>query len=242
MKFITMLLACVILASCSNEETKKKQRQDHEIASLTFAIRQATGTDDVVFHAADSLFHIAGDGDMTLEDARGYHSNPKLIAQRKSAYVVTSTRYVKYFVESGIPGPWVQALDSAIKHWNSVGSNLIFRRVGSSTDANVKVRVKTLLPGENPNVIASAVYPSYTGRPGHYIAINLAHNGLDPSLKVFALAHEIGHNVGFTHTDGTYGAIISGTPATDPQSVMNAVVRSWGGFSQYDKLAITYIY
>ncbi|MCD9015613.1 carbohydrate-binding protein [Fulvivirgaceae bacterium QH1ED-6-2] len=60
--------------------------------------------------------------------------------------------------------------------------------------------------------------------------------------KLFAMAHEMGHNIGFWHTDQTTGTIVPGTPATDPNSVMNSFVLPWNGFTNYDLVAVRYMY
>jgi hypothetical protein len=56
------------------------------------------------------------------------------------------------------------------------------------------------------------------------------------------LTHELGHSIGFTHTDGTYGNLVPNTPETDPNSVMNSFVLPWNGFTPYDIAAVNTIY
>jgi hypothetical protein len=92
------------------------------------------------------------------------------------------------------------------------------------------------------STIAQAYYPDYYGNAGKQITINTYYNYLSSSYKVFAMTHEMGHNIGFTHTDGTYGNLIAGTPETDPNSVMNSFVLPWNGFTPYDVTAVTTVY
>jgi hypothetical protein len=79
-------------------------------------------------------------------------------------------------------------------------------------------------------MVAQAYLPYWDGSVGNEVDINTYYNYLSSSYKTFALTHELGHSIGFTHTDGTYGNLIPGTPESDPNSVMNSIVLPWNGF------------
>lgn len=159
--------------------------------------------------------------------------------QRKSFYSIARSKAstITLYVDATVPAVWVTALDKAIVNWNNSNSLLKISRT-TSTSARIKVSTKY----EASGVVATAAYPDYNGNPGKSIVINTYHNGMDASQKLFAITHELGHNFGFTHTDGTYGNIIGGTPTSDPNSVMNSRVLSWTSFTSYDLKAVQTIY
>lgn len=68
-------------------------------------------------------------------------------------------------------------------------------------------------------------------------------NFLSLSQRIFLLAHEVGHNLGFRHTNVTNNPnaiLIPGTTSNDPNSVMNSNTCGlfWNGFSEKDRYAI----
>lgn len=111
-------------------------------------------------------------------------------------------------------------------------------------------------------VLASASFPNRRGTAGRTITVNTVNYGLSTSEKRFVMVHEMGHCIGFRHTNwfdrnsdgnqttndsegvGSIGANhIPGTPTgLDPNSVMNAIVDSWNGFGNNDKTAVQYLY
>jgi hypothetical protein len=57
-------------------------------------------------------------------------------------------------------------------------------------------------------MVAQAYLPYSNGAVGNEVDINTYYNYLSSSYKTFALRDELGHSIGFTHTDGTYGNLI----------------------------------
>lgn len=92
------------------------------------------------------------------------------------------------------------------------------------------------------STVAYAYMPDYYGNPGQSVNINTYYDILSSAQKIFALTHELGHTIGFNHTDGTYGTIVPGTPEVDPNSVMNSFVLPWAGFTYYDQVAVKTVY
>lgn len=226
----------------------------------------------VAYGEVSKEFTIDGDGKMSLQQARDHYKNSLTetgemgasgMAQRKSYYSVSASKApaLKIYVDGTVPSVWQTSINAAIANWNAAGSNIYITRIYSptttttsggggkgkkggqtttTTTTNYDMIVTT--NNEASNTIATAYYPNTDGTPGKTITINTYHNGLAESYKVFAITHEIGHSVGFTHTNGTYGSIVTGTPELDPSSVMNSVCLPWSAFTSYDLLAFRTVY
>ena len=167
-----------------------------------------------------------------------------------------------YFHESGIKidaslnnnPSWRAAILEVMQHYNNLASQIYMYEVTSNPDI-------TLSFASVSGAWAVGEFPTADGKPGQKIRISNNANNLSLAQKVFLVAHEMGHNIGLRHTDylvresvNPEGAIhIPGTPTgsnydSDPNSVFNSgsynngVVIPWNGFSNYDKIAIRYIY
>lgn len=147
------------------------------------------------------------------------------------------------------------ALDEAIARYNAENLQLTFQRVNSNADIAV-VR-------GNGNYLASAGFPS-GGQPYGEIKLNASQVSGQPLNTVASiLAHEIGHCIGFRHTDfmnrayscggfpvnegsSNVGAIqIPGTPSgPDANSWMLSCIGSGQNrpFNSNDKIALNYLY
>lgn len=189
--------------------------------------------------------------------------------QRINIYTVSPSKAsnIRVYVDGSVPSVWENAINGAISNWNNTGSNIYMSRVYSTTTTTTTSggggkgwwkkkngstsTTTTSAPAydilvttnyETSNTIAMAYYPNSYGDPGKSVTINTYHNGLADSYKLFAITHEFGHNIGFTHTDGTYGSLVPGTPTLDPNSVMNSVCLSWSSFTSYDVSAVRTVY
>lgn len=157
---------------------------------------------------------------------------------------------------------WNVALTSAIVAWNNNDSKLRFNRLqlqiadliaGRSIPLGTDIVVRSDDGVLRNSVVASAGFPT-NGNPYPTILINVDFlNGLTLSSnqKRYNLMHEIGHCVGFRHTnlrilgEPQNGAIpILVTPnAEDPDSVFNGgTALEDGNWSTFDRIAITDLY
>jgi hypothetical protein len=251
-----LFVAALGAQSCSKSEVAELEAPEQtstsaNVTELKQFISRTTGTsiDKIAYSAADKTFTIDGDVTMTVSEATEHFnqeaSNTDLptgssaSTQRKSFYTIARSKAttVTLYADATVPAVWLPVIDQAIANWNNTNSLLKISRTTSST-AKIKVSGAYTVSG----TIATAVYPDYLGNPGKTIKINTYHNGLDASMKLFAITHELGHNFGFTHTDGTYGNIINGTPVSDPNSVMNSVCLPWSAFTAYDLKAVVAVY
>lgn len=153
---------------------------------------------------------------------------------------------------------WKEAILSAMDYYNQIEESAIcMYEVLDNPDI-------TILYG-NIDAWASGEFPSGNGKPGRIIQISSISNPLSLKQKTYLIVHEMGHNLGFRHTDyltaypqygykaegyTIYGANhIAGTPtgtvsSKDSHSVFNSSlfyggdVVSWSSFSYYDLIAI----
>ena len=139
------------------------------------------------------------------------------------------------------------ALDDAIDMYNNVGSLISFQRVAYGLRGKRKAKIQVTAFSEQPSggfitLGVAAGFPSRKGDPAKSFGINTVwFDLLNPSQAEVAgtMAHEIGHCIGFRHTDyqtrsscgqnvnegsAGVGAIhINGTPTgSDPTSLMQA--------------------
>jgi hypothetical protein len=167
-----------------------------------------------------------------------------------------SGRTITVSMDSKLPSSYVAALDEALARYNAENLNLTFTRV-SGKGGNIH-----LVKG-NGNFLASAGFPT-GGNPYGQVKVNSRAIGNQPQATVATiLAHEIGHCIGFRHTDymdrsyscggsatnegaSSVGAIlIPGTPSgPDANSFMLACIASGANrpFNNNDKTALDYLY
>lgn len=160
---------------------------------------------------------------------------------------------------------FVQATDLAISRYNALNLQLHFQRITSGTPS-ITVQGFNQGPSGGYITLGSSGFPTSSGNPYNQIQMNTNQYayGSNPDVNYVGsvLQHEIGHCIGFRHTDymnrayscgGTatnegasnVGAIlIPGTPsAPDPNSWMLAC--SNGGnrtFNSNDVTALNYLY
>jgi hypothetical protein len=170
--------------------------------------------------------------------------------------VTTAPRVITVSLASKLPASYGAALDLAIDRYNALGLTLTFQRVSSGADIS--------LVSAGGNYLASAGFPTADGEPYYQVKVNSRAIGSQPTATVASiLAHEIGHCIGFRHTDymnrqyscggspsnegaSTIGAVlVPGTPSgPDPNSWMLACIGSGMDrpFNANDRTALSYLY
>ncbi|MCY1015848.1 zinc-dependent metalloprotease [Pyxidicoccus sp. MSG2] len=144
-----------------------------------------------------------------------------------------------------------QGLDLAIQNYNSLGLSFVMAR-GPTTGCNANITAQA-----TSGAGGSAGFPS-GGRPYGTITIGTGLQSYSVDANEHMITHELGHTIGFRHTDffnaascggnegsaGVGAILIPGTPTSDPSSLMNSCFRATatGEFSQYDIVALNYLY
>jgi hypothetical protein len=165
-------------------------------------------------------------------------------------------RVITVSISSQLPSSYVAALDEALGRYNAMNLQISFQRVSSGADISI---VKA-----SGSYLASSGFPTSTGNPYNKVNVNARAIGSQPQGTVATiLAHELGHCIGFRHTDymdrsyscggqpvnegaSTVGAVfIPGTnPGPDPNSWMLSCIGSGEDrpFNANDQIALAYLY
>ncbi|NJL12391.1 MAG: protease B [Microscillaceae bacterium] len=177
----------------------------------------------------------------------------------------TITVYIQIGGSGGFSTTYGSALDEAIARFNAENLDLSFERVTFSTGANIRFS-RLSRRDENRGVLGSAGFPS-NGNPFNQIRMSgilESTFGLSVNGIATIMAHEMGHCIGFRHTDyfdrsiscgggtsnegaGTVGAInIPGTPTGASLSAQSWMLACTDGsnrpFNNDDKTALAWMY
>jgi len=264
MKKTLLPFAAVVVVAFSIIACKKDVKltaQNEEIPKEALAKIQALGygTSSVQIHEDGYL--VEGDIILTNELLNSNPSSTLLRISNSEQYRTTNIvtglpKAVTVSISTQLPASYVAALDEAISRYNAQGLRITFSRTNSPAQINI-------IKG-NGSYLASAGFPSSSGAPYNQIKVNSRAIGNQPQATVASIiAHEMGHCIGFRHTDymdrsfscggsptnegaSTVGAIlIPGTnPGPDPNSWMLSCIGSGQNrpFNTDDKTALSYLY
>ena len=258
-----MALVIAALNSCSNE-----QEQPNLTDNLSDEVQQQITTlgfsPDGAFAHEDGVI-VEGDIFLSKQDLENKTSdvlNKLLVGdeeQYRTTNLVTGTPRTITVTTSGsnITAGLSTAINDAIARYNAENLSLTFVRGGSSGGGNINIRVVS-----TNQYIASAGFPS-GGNPYNTIKYAKTYNNYSNGFMTTVIAHEMGHCIGFRHTDymsrqyscggsaynegsaGVGAILIPGTPSgPDPNSWMLACLSATTNrpFNANDKVALNYLY
>lgn len=224
---------------------------------------------------ADGNYLIEGDILLTkaqLEEMRGQTPSNNFIVADEEHYrtynlvsVPTSgTRTITVSMSTNFPPHYSTALDNALARYNSYGLRISFQRVSSGGE--IHITGSNLGTSGGGCILGQAAgFPTSSGNPASGFTLSTSScavtylNTVDKADEV--IAHEIGHCIGFRHTDykkrascgpgpgetaGSIGAVhIPGTPTNvsgSYNSWMMACVNNSPSFGDADVIALQYVY
>ncbi len=217
------------------------------------------GTDGAF--ATEGGYIVEGDIFLTEEDLHGHQQVDyrRLIVGNEEQYrtfnlVTGLPRTITVSTSGTINANLSNAINEAIARYNAENLSLTFQRVASG--GNIVIRAVN-----GGNYIASAGFPS-GGDPYSEVKFNRQYESYSLGFVTTVIAHEIGHCIGFRHTDymnrayscgtggnegaSTVGAVhIPGTPTgPDPNSWMLACLSATTNrpFNANDKAALNHLY
>ncbi|MCW3464044.1 M57 family metalloprotease [Chitinophaga nivalis] len=275
MKYTHTIIACLVMIAGSLvfQSCKKESRPavpgDMGIPERTLLKIKELGYS--TFDVKKTPGGYIAEGDIFLSDEAlvktSITPSPLLRIAKSEQYrtnnLITGLPRVITISVTNLPAIYATATDIAISRYNALGLQLTFQRVAGGGQVNIEYA------SLGSGVLGrSAGFPNSSGNPPSPIQLNADANGLgsSPDVNYLAtvIAHEIGHTIGFRHTDyfnRTYscgwspypnegdagvGAInIPGTPAAeDPNSWMLACIGSGSNrpFNNNDIIALNYLY
>jgi hypothetical protein len=255
-------LCISVVVSCEKNQNKPVTENAQVPQDVLSRISQLGFTTQGAFTDEDGNYVVEGDIVLTPQLL---NSNPSYTLLRianteqyRTTNLVTRLPHViTVSLSSGFSSTYVSATDAAIARYNAQSLRITFQRVASGGDiAITKVNTRRYL--------ASAGFPTSNGNPYGTVKVSVGAIGNQPLGTITTiLAHEMGHCVGFRHTDymdrsyscggaptnegaGSVGAIlIPGTPSgPDAKSWMLSCIGSGQDrpFNNNDKTALNYLY
>lgn len=245
-----LALACVAAFAAACGENPAAERTETP-ESLVEAVRALGFRTDMI---EDHGSYLLVEGDVYLPKAQlralrarsGDPRDPRF--QYTTNNLVSSTKINQITVDlSGLNSQtaWQSAARDAISYWSGITDANVTMVEGSPADITVSTTCTS------SNVAAFASFPS-GGNPGSTVYVNTCFGYSTTSAqKVHNMVHELGHTIGFRHSNyvqlgesaGTDGAnLVYGTPTSGNAtgSVMNGgtALNSWAGFATSDLTAV----
>ena len=261
MKHVTKTLALLFLGGMALTSCKKDVNSEEISQAVKDQITElGFSTNDV--QKVDEGYLVEGDIILTNADlAAGWPASPRLRIAEEEQYNTNNLvstgggRTITVSASGTISAAFSTAIDHAIARYNAQNLQLTFQRVGSGGDINIRI-VNT------GQYIASSGFPTSGGDPYNTVKYAKKYTNYSDGFMTTVLAHEIGHCIGFRHTDymdrsyscgiggnegdGGVGANhIPGTPTgPDAASWMLACLSSTTDrpFNSNDVVALNYLY
>lgn len=215
---------------------------------------------------------VEGDIVLTPADMKASPTSPNLVIAREEQYhtfnLVTNHPTIRIALNNSSPdheAAFSAALNEAISRYNAENLSIEFLRVSTAQSPDITV----VAYYEVSNVLGSAGFPTKTGDPYNQVKMNTYHyntstSNTNTNYIGTIMAHEIGHCIGFRHTDymrrsyscgwgGNEGQAKNGIGAVHiPGTPTNPDARSWmlacigsgvnRPFNNNDKVALAYLY
>ena len=275
MKKMIKPFAAVCLLALTFTACKKEVNEVHtnEISELTLSQIQSLGFSTDGVQKIDGGYLV--EGDIFLDDAslKSNPTSPNMVVAKEEQYrtfnLVSTTKHPVINValnnSSATHDPaFSAALDEAIRRYNAENLGVKFQRVTSGADITVVAFYQV------SSTLGSAGFPNSTGDPYNQVQMNTYHyststGATNTNYIATIMAHELGHCIGFRHTDymnralscggrkqnegqatnGVGAVHIPGTPTGgDANSWMLACIGSNVNrpFNANDRIALNYIY
>ena len=266
------IIGSAVFYSCATDDVTTNNEISPEILSM---ITDAGFSTDIIYPMKSGEgYLVEGDIYLTENDLRSMAPGNRIpsVEQYRTTNLVNAGggRVIRMYApeggRNGYSSGMIAGLDLAIARYNQQNLSISFQRVSNSNQADI-VMTRLRKGEERQGILGSAGFPTASGDPYGEIKMSgilESSYGLSTAGIATIIAHEMGHCIGFRHTDyfnravscgggnsnegdGGVGAIhIPGTPTG-----ATAADKSWmlactdGGdrpFNNDDRTALNYLY
>ncbi len=222
--FKPVILACCLVMFFTACKKEKRETAPLEISVETLLQIRNLGFSTEGIKKEEGGYMVEGDIFLPEADLQFQSTSPNMVIAQEEQYrtfkVVNSLAYPKIKVNLNKNSSAHQrvlsaSLKEAIKRFNSQHLTIKFQHGNS---ANEHTTITTY--NEESNTLASAGFPTNNGAPFNSIRINtynLSASTSEANINYIAtiIAHELGHCIGFRHTDYTNRAYSCGGSASN---------------------------
>lgn len=262
MKKILSMAAIALIGGVLSCQTDEELQPSNEVSAETLAKIRDLGFSTENVQVVDGDYLVEGDILLGRNGLDGSAERSTLriaeVEQYRTFNLVKSLpRVITISVNGTVSSNFSDAVNGAIARYNAENLTISMKRVVSGGDIVIRM-VNT------GKYIASAGFPDNQGNPYSEVKYAKKYSNYSLGFMTTVLAHEIGHCIGFRHTDymnrayscgsgGNEGEVTSGVGAVNiPGTPTGPDAASWmlsclssstnRPFNSNDKVALGYLY
>ena len=248
---IIIIVNIAIFFGCHKEKGIAPDVSNTDIPAMRSYLVTVYGFSDKKIIETKTSFIVEGDIVFPKKDFwenYKHDSSGKNERHYQSLNLVTAVTIIDVNIDVAVPTAWATAYLSAMSKWNALNGRIQFNNfIGSCPAYGISV-VYVSLGSDSYDIFAESSFPGTGGYPGPISQINSACTvSMSASQMLKTAVHELGHTIGFMHTDvlsdyQIYIGIPSCDTTTDPSSIMRQGLMDFYDFSACDKAAFAYLY
>ena len=201
LKLCALALAIGVFTSCQEQGPEEPQLQEipneilDKLDALGFNSNEVVMYNDILFVEKDIAINLRD-----LDNMQPGNEIAEVEHYSTDNLVTGTPRTITVFVN--MPQKYKDATDIAINRYNAENMDLTFQRVTSSSGADITIRASPWYYGFF-GILGSAGFPTASGDPYNDIMLTRSYYDGVSNINGLAttIAHEMGHCIGFRHTD-----------------------------------------